>query len=277
MSLPVLRLSRARVPFAPIASTSRLHSTTTSSAINPHSSISHTYAFSPVGTTSASTNIPYGDPSLASASYLPPDPSSSSAPTSTSEEVPELELTAREKEIIEKIIRVDQAGELGANTIYEGQLAVMKLRGNKPVADLIQEMWDGEKKHIAVFDKLLTEHNVRPTALYPLWRVMGLALGAGTAMLGTRAAMACTEAVETVIGEHYNSQVQSLSSPTSFPSSSHPQIQRLKSILEEFRDDELEHLDTAVKNQSQQAPAHALLSAVIAGGCKVAIEVSKRI
>lgn len=73
-------------------------------------------------------------------------------------------------------------------------------------------MWDGEKKHIAAFDKLVTQHNVRPTALYPIWKVAGFALGAGTALLGKRAAMACTEAVETAIGEHYNRSAPTLSS-----------------------------------------------------------------
>jgi ubiquinone biosynthesis monooxygenase Coq7 len=74
-------------------------------------------------------------------------------------------------------------------------------------------MWDGEKKHIAAFDKLVTQHEVRPTLLYPIWKVAGFALGAGTALLGKRAAMACTEAVETVIGEHYNSSATFTSAP----------------------------------------------------------------
>jgi ubiquinone biosynthesis monooxygenase Coq7 len=72
-------------------------------------------------------------------------------------------------------------------------------------------MWDGEKKHIAAFDKLVTQHDIRPTALYPVWKAMAFGLGAGTAIMGKRAAMACTEAVETVIGEHYNESVSSFS------------------------------------------------------------------
>ena len=60
-------------------------------------------------------------------------------------------------------------------------------------------------------------------------------------------------------------------------SSSHPSLPLLKDVIREFRDDELEHLDIAVVNFSQRAPAHALLSSIIGGGCKVAIELCKRI
>ena len=57
----------------------------------------------------------------------------------------------------------------------------------------------------------------------------------------------------------------------------HPSIPLLKKVIEEFRNDELEHLDTAVENNSQRAPAHALLSTIVGGGCKIAIELCKRI
>ncbi|KEI40405.1 uncharacterized protein L969DRAFT_87054 [Mixia osmundae IAM 14324] len=181
------------------------------------------------------------------------------------------DLTRAQRRIIERIIRVDQAGELGANWIYRGQLAV--LGRNKSLAELIQHMWDQEKKHIQTFDKVILQHGVRPTALYPFWKLAGWSLGAGTALMGREAAMACTEAVETVIGEHYNDQLTALSKVPH----DHPSIPLLAKILAEFRDDELEHLDTAVENDSQKAPAHALLSAIIAGGCRVAIAASERI
>lgn len=155
-------------------------------------------------------------------------------------------------------------------------------------------MWDGEKKHIAAFDKIVTQHQVRPTLLYPLWKAAGFALGAGTALMGKRAAMACTEAVETAIGEHYdacvspsvhsplahsdpaNRQLKSLDNPAEF-GSKHESVELLKRVLKEFRDDELEHLDTALKNEAQLAPAHALLSAVIASGCRLAIATTSKI
>lgn len=153
-------------------------------------------------------------------------------------------------------------------------------------------MWDGETKHIAAFDKIISQYGVRPTLFYPLWKVAGFALGAGTAAMGERAAMACTEAVETVIGEHYAASVSfSLSFPRlcadwfsplrqmkdleKMPKSE--QIDLLKQVIKEFRDDELEHLDTAVENDSQLAPGHALLSALIGIGCRAAIAVSERV
>jgi ubiquinone biosynthesis monooxygenase Coq7 len=151
-------------------------------------------------------------------------------------------------------------------------------------------MWEQEKKHLIVMDKLQVQHSVRPTLFSDVAKMGGFALGAATALMGKEAAMACTEAVETVIGEHYDECVLSpegrnkannklysqLKDLDSF-STQHPSIPLLKDVIKEFRDDELEHLDIAVDNFSQRAPAHALLSSVVGAGCKVAIEVCKRI
>jgi len=122
-------------------------------------------------------------------------------------------------------------------------------------------------------DRLQAQHHVRPTALAGVAKVAGFSLGIVTAFMGREAAMACTEAVETVIGEHYDDQLRVMET---LPSS-HPSIPLLKNIVRELRDDELEHLDTAVENFSQRAPMHALLSTLIGGGCKVAIELCKRV
>ncbi|KAM5535563.1 hypothetical protein V8D89_010730 [Ganoderma adspersum] len=171
---------------------------------------------------------------------------------------------------LESALRVDQAGELAANYIYMGQHHVL---GRDPVTGpLIQEMWDQEKKHLAVMNKLQIQHHVRPTILWELARFGGYGLGAVTALMGNEAAMACTEAVETVIGEHYDDQLKAFEG---LPAD-HPSVPLLKDVIREFRDDELEHLDIAVENDSQKAPAHALLSTVVGTGCKVAIELCKR-
>ncbi|KAI0073403.1 COQ7-domain-containing protein [Panus rudis PR-1116 ss-1] len=135
-----------------------------------------------------------------------------------------------------------------------------------------QEMWDQEKKHIDVMNKLQVQHNVRPTLLWEAAKIGGFGLGTVTALMGKEAAMACTEAVETVIGEHYDDQLKEMENF----STNHPSIPLLKDVIKEFRDDELEHLDIAVENDSQRAPAHALLSTIVGAGCKVAIELCKR-
>lgn len=70
-------------------------------------------------------------------------------------------------------------------------------------------MWDQEKKHLIVMYKLIDQHQVRPTLLSDVAKVAGFGLGAVTALMGKEAAMACTEAVETVIGEHYDESVLS--------------------------------------------------------------------
>lgn len=204
---------------------------------------------------------------LASSAYTGISNSQDVAVTSTPND-----LTPPQRKALEAALRVDQAGEIAANWIYHGQHVVLG-RGDKATGELIQEMWDQEKKHLQVMDKLQLQHNVRPTLLTDVAKVAGFGLGAVTALMSREAAMACTEAVETVIGEHYEDQLKELDEM----STKHPSIPLLKDVIREFRDDELEHLDIAVENHSQRAPAHALLSAVVGAGCMVAIEVCKRV
>lgn len=129
---------------------------------------------------------------------------------SPSRPVSDRALTPKEREFIEPMIRVDQAGEVGAYYIYKGQIAV--LGHDKKLRPILQEMWDQEKVHLARFDDLIGHHRVRPSLLRPIWEVAGFAVGYGTAMIGKEAAMACTEAVETVIGNHYDDQLRELTS-----------------------------------------------------------------
>lgn len=109
--------------------------------------------------------------------------------------------------MVDEIIRVDHAGELGADRIYAGQMAIL---GNGPMGPTIKHMWDQERVHRSELEKLVNEYRVRPTVMTPLWNIAGFALGAGTALMGEKAAMACTVAVETVIIEHYNDQLRQL-------------------------------------------------------------------
>jgi len=167
---------------------------------------------------------------------------------------------------IEAMIRVDHAGEYGAVRIYEGQLAVLKRRKSASV-ETIQHMADQEQRHLKTFDKLVNERRVRPTALEPVWRVAGFALGAVTAAMGEKAAFACTAAVEEVIDEHYASQVAALKDKD----------ESLKATVEDFRADEAAHRDEALKQGAEQAPGYKLLSETIKAGCRIAIKLSERI
>lgn len=117
-------------------------------------------------------------------------------------------LTGHERKVVEPMVRVDQSGEVGAYYIYMGQMAV--LGRDKKLRPILQEMWDQEKKHLERFDQLVTDMRVRPSLLRPVWEVAGFVVGAGTALMGKEAAMACTEAVETVIGNHYDDQLRNL-------------------------------------------------------------------
>ncbi|KAL9556683.1 hypothetical protein MBANPS3_001769 [Mucor bainieri] len=188
------------------------------------------------------------------------------------------ELTQHEKNIISPMIRVDQSGEVGAYYIYKGQIAV--LGGDPKLRPLLEMMWDQEKHHLELFSDLVGEHRVRPSLLRPLWEVAGFAVGAGTALMGKEAAMACTEAVETVIGDHYNEQLRELhelrNPNQQLDYLSKASIHNAYTVAS-CRDDELEHHDIAVDHNARQAPFHSLLSAVIKQGCKSAIWVAARI
>jgi 3-demethoxyubiquinol 3-hydroxylase len=167
-----------------------------------------------------------------------------------------------------EILRVDHAGELGAVAIYRGQRAVFgEAPGHERIEGQLAEMEVHEARHLARFDALITEHRVRPTAMAPLWRLAGFALGAGTALMGEKAAHACTEAVETVIEEHYADQIAELAD----------RDPELAGELAAFRDEELAHRDLALAEGAREAPAYPLLAAVIRAGCRAAIRISEKI
>ena len=172
--------------------------------------------------------------------------------------------------LVDKILRVDHAGEVGANRIYQGQMAVL---GRSRAAPVIKEMWEQEKEHVQKFEELLPKYRVRPTALLPFWNVAGYALGAGTALLGEKAAMACTVAVEEVIGEHYDNQLRELLEDPEHLK----KHQELLETITKFRDDELEHLETGLEHDAMQAPFYSTMKQVIQIGCRTAIWLAERI
>jgi ubiquinone biosynthesis monooxygenase Coq7 len=170
------------------------------------------------------------------------------------------------QQLIESMIRVDHAGEFGAKRIYEGQLAVLK---NKPSYSAILHMKEQELEHLDYFEKKLVEKRVRPTALSPFWDVAGFALGAATGLMGEKAAMACTVAVESVIDEHYQEQIDQLSNNDEFE-------KELKEKMIKFREEELEHKQMGLDNNAEEAIAYPILSEVIKAGSKAAIFLAKR-
>jgi len=170
-----------------------------------------------------------------------------------------------DKTILDEIIRVDHAGEYGATRIYDGQIAVFGK--DSKIGKTIQHMADQEQEHIEKFNELLIEKRVRPTALLPVWNIAGFALGAGTALMGEKAAMACTVAVEKVIGEHYREQQNLLEDDE----------KELKKTIAKFEKDELEHHDIGLEHDAENAPGYKVMTKVIEIGCKAAIAISKKI
>ena len=163
-----------------------------------------------------------------------------------------------------RFIRVDHAGEYGAARIYAGQLAVL---GRGPHAETLEHMKAQEQHHLDTFSKLIATRRVRPTALLPFWHLAGFALGAATAALGPRAAMACTVAVEEAIDEHYQAQEAALGE-------TEPE---LKARIEQFHADELRHRDTALAHDAEHTPGFRAMKAAIKTGCRAAIWLAERV
>ncbi|KAJ2514278.1 ubiquinone biosynthesis monooxygenase Coq7 [Coemansia sp. RSA 2049] len=180
-----------------------------------------------------------------------------------------LSLTKEEHAMIDRFVRINQAGETAAVTIYKGQMAV--LGGNPELKTLLTHMRDQEIGHLEIMDRHIADFKVRPTLLQPAAVAGGYMLGVVSALLGVRSAMTCTEAVETKIGAHYNDQLRDLHKLN------YPELDDLKHTIAKCRDEELEHLDTAVDHGARMAPLYKLQFELIKGGCAVAIWLCARI
>ncbi len=167
-------------------------------------------------------------------------------------------------EKIKRMLRVNHAGEYGAKRIYAGQLAVL---GKSASAPLLRHMAEQEEKHLETFSKMLVEKRVRPTALMPLWHIGAYAMGAATALLGEKAAMACTVAVESVIDEHYAKQEEELGDDE----------RALKETIAQFRAEEKEHHDAAMEHGAEEAPVYHILRTAVVYQTKLAIWLSTRV
>ena len=167
------------------------------------------------------------------------------------------------EERLARMIRVDHAGEYGARRIYEGQLAVL---GRSACAPTLKHMHEQELVHLRTFENLMVHNRVRPTLLQPVWHVAGFALGAATALMGEKAAMACTVAVEEVIDEHYAGQAEQLGEDQA----------ALRDTIETFRQEELEHRDIGLQHGAEETPGYELLSGAVKAGSRLAIWLSER-
>lgn len=166
--------------------------------------------------------------------------------------------------LVQRMIRVNHAGEYGAVRIYEGQIAIL---GKSASGSVLRTMADQERQHFEAFERIILDQRVRPTALTPLWHIAGFMLGAGTALIGEKAAHACTVAIEEVIAEHYQMQSKQLGDDQS----------QLRDTIDQFRSEEIEHRDEALERGALEAPGYEALSFAIKAGSRVAIWLSERV
>ncbi|EME46311.1 hypothetical protein DOTSEDRAFT_168789 [Dothistroma septosporum NZE10] len=189
-------------------------------------------------------------------------------------------LSHAQKQFLESALRVNHAGELAATLIYTSQTPPI-VKAHPHLRPLMKHMYDQEAGHFTKFNELLAKHRIRPTAFYPVWQAAATVLGWSTGAMGREAAMACTEAVETEIGDHYNNQVRELLSwfrdMEERGEEPGEELRELVTDIRRIRDEELEHLDHAVENDAKEANPYELLTGVIRAGCRGAIWVSERV
>ena len=172
------------------------------------------------------------------------------------------------KKILEEIIRVDHAGERGAIKIYEGQLlALNTIKQNEKLKTIIEEMKEHEKEHLEYFEKEIQKRKMKPTYLLPLWDLIGVSLGFGTVLLGTKAAMLCTASVEEVIEDHYQDQLKKIGNDE----------KELKAKIEKFKRDEINHKNIAYDTGASKIGIYSIMDKVIRTGSKIAITISEKI
>jgi len=172
------------------------------------------------------------------------------------------------QKILEEIIRVDHAGERGAIKIYEGQLLALKtIKQDNNLKDKIEVMKEQEKEHLEYFEKEIQKRKIKPTYLLPLWDVMGVALGFGTALLGKKAAMLCTASVEEVIEDHYQNQLKKLGDDE----------MDLKTKIEKFKEEEVDHKNIAYEAGATNKGLYSVMDKVIRTGSRIAITISEKI
>ena len=173
-----------------------------------------------------------------------------------------------DQKILEEIIRVDHAGERGAIKIYEGQLLALKtIKKDRALKDKIEEMKEHEQEHLSYFEKEIHKRNMKPTYLLPLWDLMGISLGFGTALLGKKAAMLCTASVEEVIENHYENQLNKIGEDE----------KDLKIKIEKFKGDEVNHKNTAYESGATKSGLYSIMDKIIRTGSKIAITISEKI
>ena len=173
-----------------------------------------------------------------------------------------------DRKILEEIIRVDHAGERGAMKIYEGQLlALQTIKQDESLRQKIEMMKQHEKEHLEYFEKEIQKRKIKPTYFLPLWDIMGVTLGFGTAMLGKKATMLCTAAVEEVIEKHYQNQIEKLGNDE----------KKLKEKIEKFKGDEINHKNIAYEEGSTNKGIYSIMDKVIKTGSKIAISISEKI
>ena len=146
-------------------------------------------------------------------------------------------------------------------------LALKTIKKDNVLKDKIEEMKEHEQEHLDYFEKEIQKRKIKPTYFLPLWDIMGVTLGFGTAILGKKAAMLCTASVEEVIEEHYENQLKKLGNDE----------MELKSKIEKFKGDEVNHKNIAYDAGATNEGVYSVMDKIIRTGSRIAITISEKI
>ena len=146
-------------------------------------------------------------------------------------------------------------------------MALNTIIKNDELKKKIEEMQVHEKEHCDYFEKEIKKRNIKPTKFLPLWDLLGVGLGFGSAIIGKKATMLCTASVEEVIDQHYQNQINQLKNDE----------KELKNKIVKFRNDELQHKDIAYEEGATKEGFYSIMDKIIKTGSKIAIGISEKI
>jgi ubiquinone biosynthesis monooxygenase Coq7 len=167
---------------------------------------------------------------------------------------------------VERILRVDHAGERGAVSIYKAQIMVARYLWPSHVPAL-QEMLSHELAHFALFKAELERRNIRACYALGLWNIGGAVLGFITALLGPKAIWSCTAAIEQTVYKHLLEQMAFLER--------HDSAALL--AVQSIEQDEKSHLAHALDQGGGPIGTNRLIWALVSSSTFIAIWLSQRL
>lgn len=154
------------------------------------------------------------------------------------------DLTEDEQRLSTRLMRVDHAGEVCAQALYRGQIAVAR---NAQVRTLLERAANEETEHLAWTEQRLSELGGRKSVLNPLWYFNSFAIGVVSGLIGDRWSLGFLAETERQVEQHLQGHLQRLPA----------QDQRSRAIVAQMKQDEAGHATSARRQGAAQLPQPA--------------------